>query len=624
MRYSAVGLINTFVGFGVIVVAMAAGLNAFTSNAAGYIAGLVISFALNSRWTFSGSPAGRRGVARFLVAFVLAYGLNACILKLALLAHWQPIYAQAASVVGYQVTFYMLLRWAVFRASPQSTMPFRVVPISGERLVLHSLLLASSVLPFLAFNAAAGLLDLPNAIGRIGIGLRLLENPDSSQFYQLSFKIIPNMAVDIWGLAIGRLVGAEAAVNWFVAIAIGVFYVSVQSLRRVLFQTDSVVVGAFSVFAIYGLALRWGFINYVFASGLMIFAIARFERQFDRLTPTFAIVQAGLLTFTFLSSIFPVVLYFVYAGTRLLPSIIHHIRHFEIDKLSRILGMHGFGALIVLLLFLLGQTAPPWQQDTNWLLDSKVEAILALFRYYNEPIELGVSALAGISAVGLIWVYPLKFSPGHRNALVALVATFVIMPFLLKGVAFADSRLPGTIAALALGLVQAGDARQGRTSTRFVNGVAAFALLAAVVKPWVVINQIRPALEIARAIPQLFDGIPLNSIFSIIILEEDQGALERFHLHLPLLQLVHGDYFFPEVFRNYFIDFRKSSTLPPDRGNKIGLEESLLCSNITHVAIFALNPNSTEHRFIQILHQHGALSVGRIDREALLPKMSRC
>ena len=53
-----------------------------------------------------------------------------------------------------------------------------------------------AVAPFLLAHAGAALFDLPNAMARVGIGLRLLENPDGSLFYTQSFKLIPNMAVD--------------------------------------------------------------------------------------------------------------------------------------------------------------------------------------------------------------------------------------------------------------------------------------------------------------------------------------------------------------------------------------------------------------------------------------------
>ena len=624
LRYSVVGIVNTLLGYGLIVVAMAVGMNPFAANAIGFSVGLAVSFILNSRWTFGGNRQGIQAAMSFGLAFAFAYSLNAYILYVMLNNGWQPHYAQAFAILSYQVVFFALLRIFVFRASDFRAISFTAISAPRRRLILHALLVGSAVLPFLAFGAAAGLIDAPNAIGRIGIGMRLVADPESSRFYTLSIKVIPNMAVDLWGLAIGRLVGAETAVNWFVALSIVVFYVAVQTLRKVLFQQGSVVIGAFSIFAIYSLALRWGFMNYVFASGLMIFAIARLEAYCQRTASHFAYTQAALLALTFLSSIFPVILYFLYAATRLAPSVLTYAARREIPKCIHLVGTHSVGAVVVLLLLFFGQTAPPWQQDTNWLLESKLEGILALFRYYDEPIEISVAVLSGMSALLLASAFRPKLSAGHAASLLVLVGAFIAMPFLLKGVAFADSRLPGTIMGLSLGLVQIADKHSSWLTARQIKALIGISIVAALAKPWAAENQMSPALSIARSIPQLFEGISDGSVFTIIVLERDADQSEHFHLHLPLLELMHRDVFFPEVFKNYFIDFRPIAELPADRSDKIGLAASLLCSNATHVAAFGANPQAAELQFIHILRSYGTLSVGEINRKAISTPMPAC
>jgi hypothetical protein len=112
------------------------------------------------------------------------------------------------------------------------------------------------------------------------------------------------MPVDLWGLSVGRLVGAEWAVNLFVALSVATFYVAVQSLRLVLHGRSSVACGALSVFAIYSLALRWGLINFVFASGLMIWAVAHLEKELRSGSPDYPARQAALLAMVYLSNIF--------------------------------------------------------------------------------------------------------------------------------------------------------------------------------------------------------------------------------------------------------------------------------------------------------------------------------
>src|SRR5262245_56791975 len=216
-------------------------------------------------------------------------------------------------------------------------------PAGYCRFLLHGALLAAAVAPFLLAHAGATLFDLPNAMARVGIGLRLIENPDGSPFYTQSFKLIPNMAVDLFGLAAGRWLGAEAAVNLFVVVSIAIFYVAIQALRIALNGRASVVIGALSVFAIYTFALRWGFINFFFASGLMILAVANLERELKSGSRAFVVHQTALLAFVYLSSLFAALLYCVYAAARLLPIAAGHAMRRDGAGFCKLAVAHGAG-----------------------------------------------------------------------------------------------------------------------------------------------------------------------------------------------------------------------------------------------------------------------------------------
>jgi putative flippase GtrA len=114
LRYGAVGLLNTAVGYGVIALAMVAGLSPEAANPVGYGCGLLCSFILNSRFTFADRARDRGQALRFGLSFILAYGLNFAALHLAIEASVEKFVAQALAMVVYQVSFFLMMRLFVF------------------------------------------------------------------------------------------------------------------------------------------------------------------------------------------------------------------------------------------------------------------------------------------------------------------------------------------------------------------------------------------------------------------------------------------------------------------------------------------------------------------------------
>ena len=122
VSFGSVGLINTLIGYAVILfIGLGLGVSPYVANASGYAVGLLISFALNRRYTFSSRQAIIPGLACFLAAFAPSYALNLAVLHLGV--HWLALpeaLAQALAIVTYTVTFFVLCRAFVFR-TPKSS-----------------------------------------------------------------------------------------------------------------------------------------------------------------------------------------------------------------------------------------------------------------------------------------------------------------------------------------------------------------------------------------------------------------------------------------------------------------------------------------------------------------------
>lgn len=120
IRFLGVGVANTLVGLSVIYVAKwFFGAGDVVANATGYAIGLIVSFTLNSRWTFSYQGPRLAAVLKFLGVALVAYGMNLLTVMTAIDGFQINTYvAQALGVPPYTLTSFLLSKFFVFRARP--------------------------------------------------------------------------------------------------------------------------------------------------------------------------------------------------------------------------------------------------------------------------------------------------------------------------------------------------------------------------------------------------------------------------------------------------------------------------------------------------------------------------
>ncbi len=115
--FGLVGLANTIVGYGTIILFMEGlGWSPWTSNAMGYAVGLAMGFVLNRRLTFQSEVSGSGGFTRYVLAFILAYAINLIVLAVALgtLVDMRLV-AQAIAMIAYTGVFFIACKYYVFR-----------------------------------------------------------------------------------------------------------------------------------------------------------------------------------------------------------------------------------------------------------------------------------------------------------------------------------------------------------------------------------------------------------------------------------------------------------------------------------------------------------------------------
>lgn len=114
VKYNLVGVVNTLVGFTIIFLLMYMGFSATVSNMLGYAIGTVVSYILNSKYTFVSSVNKQVVIVKFFMVLALAYVFNFMTLQW-LLTLINPYLAQFGAAVVYTVSSFMLVKYFVFK-----------------------------------------------------------------------------------------------------------------------------------------------------------------------------------------------------------------------------------------------------------------------------------------------------------------------------------------------------------------------------------------------------------------------------------------------------------------------------------------------------------------------------
>jgi len=114
VRFLIVGALNSAIGLAIIWFAMAAGVTNAAANAIGYAVGVIVSFALNRRFTFAHRGDWRPALLRWLAVFAVAWPANLIVMLLAVRAGVEPHLAQLAGVATYTVLSYLGARRFAF------------------------------------------------------------------------------------------------------------------------------------------------------------------------------------------------------------------------------------------------------------------------------------------------------------------------------------------------------------------------------------------------------------------------------------------------------------------------------------------------------------------------------
>jgi len=117
-RYTGSGVVNTIIGFIVILSAMAMGFSPMVSNVAGYAVGFMLGFVFSKKFVFRSNGHFVSESVRYLIAFIISFLFNLLVLHLALAyLNIHAVTSQVVAAVSYTVLMYILTRLYVFDIS---------------------------------------------------------------------------------------------------------------------------------------------------------------------------------------------------------------------------------------------------------------------------------------------------------------------------------------------------------------------------------------------------------------------------------------------------------------------------------------------------------------------------
>ena len=488
-------------------------------------------------------------------------------------------------------------------------------PGRALRILLHALMVLLALAPSLT-GYSIYLTDIPNAVARITINLRLIADPSSSGFYAFKPVLIPNMALDAWGLLLGRWIGAENAVLIFIMLVIVSLYAVTQLLHHLIVGRTSLVVGALSLALIDSGPFRLGLLNYELGTAIMLATIALTEYQVARpsgvTAPGSIAARSALCLLSVMCSVFPTALYGCYVAGRLRSVLQRQDRN---ESAKRILAL-GLPFLPVVAFLAVAQDLPPGASyATHWTLYGKMSGIVTLLYVRGLGMERPVAIGFAGALVLLFAVCRFRIAPSQRLGLVLMAALYLLLPSQLFNVDGIDYRLAQPIALLLIASTELSP-RDGAIWAERARLVGASLVLLALVRPLASIANLQPVEQLRLSMSRLFLAIPPGSrVLVVTDLPEFRYFGQRIW-HLPLLSATEhrSDIITGAVFTNFFTRRKQAPDKSVPNAVWLGVDALPDLCRWTHVLLIG-QPSSLTSPLLQAGERtDGAATMLDIDR----------
>jgi hypothetical protein len=302
--------------------------------------------------------------------------------------------------------------------------------------VAFLLLFAAALAPVLWFSLPVAMADYPNHLARMFV-LSRDGGAHAHPYYQVTWSLIPNLAMDLMVPRVGRLIGVETANRFFLLASQILVVTGAIAIERAV-KGRVQIAGFIAVIFLYSTPFAFGFENFEFGLGCALWGLACAIFLEERPWPARLALHSAMLVLLFAAHMFALGIYGFVVG-------LHELWRARSQRatLRQMFGRFSALAIPSLLLgaFLLVSHNPVGGSGTLWAFQYKPTWLVHILSGYSMAVsELGLLALVCL-AIMLARRRWLTFEQSGAWLLAGFLALYLAMPFRLFDTAYTDMRV---------------------------------------------------------------------------------------------------------------------------------------------------------------------------------------
>jgi hypothetical protein len=302
-------------------------------------------------------------------------------------------------------------------------------------IVVFALLTTASLLPVLLTPIPA-MVDYPNHLARMYI-LSQSGSADANPYYEVTWALYPNLAMDLLVPQMARLISVEDATRLFLLLGQSLIVGGALALERVV-KGHVHLAGYAALMFLYCLPFSWGFVNFEFGLGVALWGVAAYFLVAEQSWPMRLAVNVFFVLLLFAAHFFSLGIY----GATLGLYELWRAYDRKVPYRDVVLRLVVLAIPVVVLLQLLRLTAGSiGSEGTTWFFEFKP---LWLFRITNG-YNLTVSALSSLVLVVSLYFAAkrrvLKLEPAGIWLAIGFALLYLAIPSKLLGTSFSDLRM---------------------------------------------------------------------------------------------------------------------------------------------------------------------------------------
>lgn len=303
-------------------------------------------------------------------------------------------------------------------------------------VLIFILLLATAIAPVLWFNIPVAMADYTNHLARMFV-LSRDGGTHAHPYYQVTWPLVPNLAMDILVPQIGRLIGVETANRLFLLASQLLVVTGAIAIERAV-KGRVQIAGFVAVMFLYSTPFAFGFENFEFGLGCALWGFAFAIVLERRPWPARLALHTAMVALLFAAHMFALGIYGFAAG-------LHELwrawsqRTAVRETIVRLSAIAIPSALLGAILLVSRSTVGG--SGTLWAFEYKPTWLVHILSGYSMTLS-GVCLLVLTSlTVALVRHGALKFEQSGSWLLAGFSVLYLMMPFRLFDTAFTDMRV---------------------------------------------------------------------------------------------------------------------------------------------------------------------------------------